>query len=232
MVVKGSLVLLGALLIRWSSDFPGIEVAGRSWERGAVWVGLPQAEQSCESPGPGAHAAFVSGGSVEVYNCATGSADCSQCLGREDLGHRCLWSESSSSCRLQTEPPQVPEVCPPPEIRKVRPEGSTEGARSVAWREVAGGAKGWERLCCAAWSRGGSAHCPWHGMGSRPALNYSLTFCAVKDISLVTGSSLHHVRGKNNSSAIMASPLSSRSTGMLPSPVLCPLTAMGAAAVR
>ncbi|RLV89067.1 hypothetical protein DV515_00015072 [Chloebia gouldiae] len=55
---------------------------------------------------------------VEVYNCATGSADCSQCLGREDLGHRCLWSESSSSCRLQTEPPQVSEVCPPPEIRK------------------------------------------------------------------------------------------------------------------
>uniref|UniRef100_A0A8D2M6M0 Plexin-D1 n=1 Tax=Zonotrichia albicollis TaxID=44394 RepID=A0A8D2M6M0_ZONAL len=76
---------------------------------------------------------------VEVYNCATGSADCSQCLGREDLGHRCLWSESSSSCRLQTEPPQVAEACPPPEIRKVRPEGSMEGAGSVAWREVARG---------------------------------------------------------------------------------------------
>ncbi|XP_039932115.1 LOW QUALITY PROTEIN: plexin-D1 [Hirundo rustica] len=65
---------------------------------------------------------------VEVYNCATGSADCSQCLGREDLGHRCLWSESSSSCRLQTEPPQVSEVCPPPEIRKIEPlRGPLEG---------------------------------------------------------------------------------------------------------
>uniref|UniRef100_A0A8C0EMS0 Plexin D1 n=1 Tax=Bubo bubo TaxID=30461 RepID=A0A8C0EMS0_BUBBB len=59
---------------------------------------------------------------VEVYNCATGSADCSQCLGREDLGHRCVWSESSSSCRLQGEPPQTSDVCPAPEIKKVRPE--------------------------------------------------------------------------------------------------------------
>uniref|UniRef100_A0A8C9NN95 Plexin D1 n=1 Tax=Serinus canaria TaxID=9135 RepID=A0A8C9NN95_SERCA len=65
---------------------------------------------------------------VEVYNCATGSADCSQCLGREDLGHRCLWSESSSSCRLQTEPPQASEDCPPPEIRKIEPlRGPLEG---------------------------------------------------------------------------------------------------------
>lgn len=86
----------------------------------------------------------VSGGSVEVYNCATGSADCSQCLGREDLGHRCLWSESSSSCRLQTEPPQVPEVCPPPEIRKVRPEGSMEGVCGVTWGDVGVGGVGWQ----------------------------------------------------------------------------------------
>ncbi|XP_030917489.1 plexin-D1, partial [Geospiza fortis] len=72
---------------------------------------------------------------VEVYNCATGSADCSQCLGREDLGHRCLWSESSSSCRLQTEPPQVAEVCPPPEIRKIEPlRGPLEGGTLLTIR--------------------------------------------------------------------------------------------------
>ncbi|XP_010118774.1 PREDICTED: LOW QUALITY PROTEIN: plexin-D1-like, partial [Chlamydotis macqueenii] len=57
---------------------------------------------------------------VEVYNCATGSADCSQCLGREDLGHRCVWSESSSSCRLHSEPPAVSDICPAPEIRKLQ----------------------------------------------------------------------------------------------------------------
>nr|XP_009938278.1 PREDICTED: plexin-D1 [Opisthocomus hoazin] len=56
---------------------------------------------------------------VEVYNCATGSADCSQCLGREDLGHRCVWSEGSSSCRLHGELPPVSDFCPAPEIRKL-----------------------------------------------------------------------------------------------------------------
>uniref|UniRef100_A0A8C3VEI1 Plexin-D1 n=1 Tax=Catharus ustulatus TaxID=91951 RepID=A0A8C3VEI1_CATUS len=77
----------------------------------------------------------VSGASVEVYNCATGSADCSQCLGREDLGHRCLWSEGSSSCRLRTEPPQLSEVCPPPEIRKIEPlRGPLEGGTLLTIR--------------------------------------------------------------------------------------------------
>uniref|UniRef100_A0A8C3VFQ9 Plexin-D1 n=1 Tax=Catharus ustulatus TaxID=91951 RepID=A0A8C3VFQ9_CATUS len=72
---------------------------------------------------------------VEVYNCATGSADCSQCLGREDLGHRCLWSEGSSSCRLRTEPPQLSEVCPPPEIRKIEPlRGPLEGGTLLTIR--------------------------------------------------------------------------------------------------
>lgn len=64
---------------------------------------------------------------MEVYNCGTGSADCSQCLGREDLGHRCVWSESSSSCRLSTESPQISDVCPAPEIKKVRLECSVKG---------------------------------------------------------------------------------------------------------
>ncbi|NWY51398.1 PLXD1 protein, partial [Chionis minor] len=72
---------------------------------------------------------------VEVYNCATGSADCSQCLGREDLGHRCLWSESSSSCRLHSEPPQVLDVCPSPEIRKIEPlHGPLEGGTLLTIR--------------------------------------------------------------------------------------------------
>uniref|UniRef100_A0A8C3XIM2 Plexin D1 n=1 Tax=Chelydra serpentina TaxID=8475 RepID=A0A8C3XIM2_CHESE len=72
---------------------------------------------------------------VEVYNCATGSADCSQCLGREDLGHRCIWSESSSICRLNTESPQIPVVCPAPEIRKIEPlSGPLEGGTLLTIR--------------------------------------------------------------------------------------------------
>lgn len=122
----------------------------------------------------------VSGGSVEVYNCATGSADCSQCLGREDLGHRCLWSEGSSSCRLHSEHPHASDLCPAPEIKKVRPEWSAGGAR--------GG--------------GGAALCPWHGTGSRAALSYSPAVCAVappdaKDTSLVMGSDLRRAGGEN-----------------------------------
>ncbi|NXR08939.1 PLXD1 protein, partial [Semnornis frantzii] len=72
---------------------------------------------------------------VEVYNCATGSADCSQCLGREDLGHRCLWSESSSSCRLQSEALQISDICPAPEIRKIEPlRGPLEGGTLLTIR--------------------------------------------------------------------------------------------------
>ncbi|PKU39303.1 plexihypothetical protein [Limosa lapponica baueri] len=74
-------------------------------------------------------------GAMEVYNCATGSADCSQCLGREDLGHRCLWSEGSSSCRLHSEPPQLSDLCPPPEIRKIEPlRGPLEGGTLLTIR--------------------------------------------------------------------------------------------------
>ncbi|XP_075794852.1 plexin-D1 [Pelodiscus sinensis] len=72
---------------------------------------------------------------VEVYNCATGSADCSQCLGREDLGHRCIWSESSSICRLNTESSQIPVVCPAPDIRKIEPmSGPLEGGTLLTIR--------------------------------------------------------------------------------------------------
>ncbi|XP_060622246.2 plexin-D1 [Anolis sagrei] len=72
---------------------------------------------------------------VEIYNCATGSADCSQCLGREDLGHQCIWSDSSSSCRLNIEVLQIPGLCPPPEIRKIEPlNGPLEGGTLVTIR--------------------------------------------------------------------------------------------------
>ncbi|XP_060095626.1 plexin-D1 [Heteronotia binoei] len=72
---------------------------------------------------------------VEIYNCATGSADCSQCLGRRDLGHQCIWSESSSSCRLNTESLQIPGMCPPPEIRKIEPlNGPLEGGTLITIR--------------------------------------------------------------------------------------------------
>uniref|UniRef100_A0A452I8Q2 Sema domain-containing protein n=1 Tax=Gopherus agassizii TaxID=38772 RepID=A0A452I8Q2_9SAUR len=72
---------------------------------------------------------------VEVYNCATGSTDCSQCLGREDMGHRCIWSESSSICRLNTESPQIPVICPAPEIRKIEPlSGPLEGGTLLTIR--------------------------------------------------------------------------------------------------
>uniref|UniRef100_A0A8B9BKU2 Plexin D1 n=1 Tax=Anser brachyrhynchus TaxID=132585 RepID=A0A8B9BKU2_9AVES len=72
---------------------------------------------------------------VEVYNCGTGSADCSQCLGREDLGHRCVWSESSSSCRLSTESPQISDMCPAPEIKKIEPlRGPLEGGTLLTIR--------------------------------------------------------------------------------------------------
>ncbi|XP_019392531.1 PREDICTED: plexin-D1, partial [Crocodylus porosus] len=72
---------------------------------------------------------------VEVYNCATGSTDCSQCLGREDLGHRCTWTESSSSCRLNTESLQTSNTCPAPEIQKIEPlSGPLEGGTLLTIR--------------------------------------------------------------------------------------------------
>uniref|UniRef100_A0A8C5MJG7 Plexin D1 n=1 Tax=Leptobrachium leishanense TaxID=445787 RepID=A0A8C5MJG7_9ANUR len=58
---------------------------------------------------------------VEVYSCASGSGDCSRCQGRTDLGHLCIWSESSSSCWLNGNPPRAPEPCPAPEIKKIDP---------------------------------------------------------------------------------------------------------------
>ncbi|XP_044156321.1 plexin-D1 isoform X1 [Bufo gargarizans] len=58
---------------------------------------------------------------VEVYNCASEATDCSRCLGRTDLGHLCTWSESSASCRLNSELLPIQNTCPTPEIRKIEP---------------------------------------------------------------------------------------------------------------
>lgn len=112
-----SLCVQTALLIPWVSDVTGINIA----RAGGAGVRAPPAKQSYEGLGRRSSRGVVSGVLVEVYNCATGSADCSQCLGREDLGHRCVWSESSSSCRLHGEGTPLSDVCPAPEIRKVRP---------------------------------------------------------------------------------------------------------------
>uniref|UniRef100_A0A4W3GD67 Plexin D1 n=1 Tax=Callorhinchus milii TaxID=7868 RepID=A0A4W3GD67_CALMI len=58
---------------------------------------------------------------MEVYNCALGSTDCSQCWGREDQGHLCAWCESGLSCKLRSECRQVKETCAPPMITRIEP---------------------------------------------------------------------------------------------------------------
>ncbi|XP_069822773.1 plexin-D1 isoform X2 [Dendropsophus ebraccatus] len=58
---------------------------------------------------------------VEVYNCASETTDCSRCLGRIDSGNLCTWSESSASCRLNSELLPIQNTCPSPEIRKIEP---------------------------------------------------------------------------------------------------------------
>uniref|UniRef100_H3AVW2 Plexin D1 n=1 Tax=Latimeria chalumnae TaxID=7897 RepID=H3AVW2_LATCH len=72
---------------------------------------------------------------VEVYNCASGSSDCSQCWGRVDLGHHCTWHEITSSCGLSTGKGQTSDACPPPEIRKIEPlAGPLEGGTLLTIR--------------------------------------------------------------------------------------------------
>ncbi|XP_012587536.1 PREDICTED: plexin-D1 [Condylura cristata] len=69
---------------------------------------------------------------VEVYNCAVGSPDCSQCLGREDLGHLCVWSDG---CRLRGPLQPLPGSCPAPEIRMIEPlSGPLEGGTLLTIR--------------------------------------------------------------------------------------------------
>ncbi|KAI1893046.1 hypothetical protein AGOR_G00139850 [Albula goreensis] len=63
---------------------------------------------------------------VEVYNCGRGSADCSQCWGREDQGHHCVWCENS--CRPREDCRPLNSQCPSPEIHKIWPaSGPLEG---------------------------------------------------------------------------------------------------------
>ncbi|XP_072136856.1 plexin-D1 isoform X1 [Mobula birostris] len=59
--------------------------------------------------------------SVEVYNCASGSSDCSECWGREDRGHQCVWCETTQSCKLKSECRQIVDNCPAPEIHRIEP---------------------------------------------------------------------------------------------------------------
>uniref|UniRef100_A0A3B3SNE6 Plexin D1 n=1 Tax=Paramormyrops kingsleyae TaxID=1676925 RepID=A0A3B3SNE6_9TELE len=63
---------------------------------------------------------------VEVYNCGSGSTDCSQCWGREDQGHYCAWCDNS--CRPRDECQTSQTQCPGPEIWKIMPlNGPLEG---------------------------------------------------------------------------------------------------------
>uniref|UniRef100_G3SRJ7 Plexin-D1 n=1 Tax=Loxodonta africana TaxID=9785 RepID=G3SRJ7_LOXAF len=69
---------------------------------------------------------------VEVYNCAMGSPDCSQCLGREDLGHFCVWSDG---CRLRGPLQPLPGSCPAPEIHLIEPlSGPLDGGTLLTVR--------------------------------------------------------------------------------------------------
>ncbi|OWK02653.1 hypothetical protein Celaphus_00010641 [Cervus elaphus hippelaphus] len=74
-----------------------------------------------------ANAAFF-----QVYNCAVGSPDCSQCLGREDLGHLCVWSDG---CRPRGTLQPPPGTCPAPEIRAIEPlSGPLDGGTRLTIR--------------------------------------------------------------------------------------------------
>uniref|UniRef100_A0A8C8CLJ4 Sema domain-containing protein n=1 Tax=Oncorhynchus tshawytscha TaxID=74940 RepID=A0A8C8CLJ4_ONCTS len=64
--------------------------------------------------------------SVEVYNCGVGNGDCSQCWGRENLGHLCGWCDNS--CRPRNDCQYMNSQCPDPEITKISPQsGPLEG---------------------------------------------------------------------------------------------------------
>nr|XP_040048112.1 LOW QUALITY PROTEIN: plexin-D1 [Gasterosteus aculeatus aculeatus] len=77
---------------------------------------------------------------VEVYNCAVGSSDCSQCRGREDKGHLCGWCENS--CRPRDDCQPAPDQCPAPRVYQISPlSGPLEGGtlltvhgRNLGWR--------------------------------------------------------------------------------------------------
>ncbi|KAG2470567.1 PLXD1 protein, partial [Polypterus senegalus] len=67
---------------------------------------------------------------VEIYNCASGSSDCSKCWGRQDLEHNCVWCENS--CRPSSDCKSIQDTCSPPEIRKILPlNGPLEGGTLV-----------------------------------------------------------------------------------------------------
>nr|XP_015203481.1 PREDICTED: plexin-D1 [Lepisosteus oculatus] len=70
---------------------------------------------------------------VEVYNCGTGSTDCSQCLGREDEGHFCSWCDNTCKPRDECQP--LKTTCPAPEIWEIEPlSGPLEGGTLLTIR--------------------------------------------------------------------------------------------------
>ncbi|XP_030640906.1 plexin-D1 [Chanos chanos] len=63
---------------------------------------------------------------VEVYNCAVGDSDCSQCWGREAQGHLCAWCDNI--CRPRDDCQPIMAQCPHPEIFKIEPRrGPVQG---------------------------------------------------------------------------------------------------------
>ncbi|XP_078392124.1 plexin-D1, partial [Cetorhinus maximus] len=73
--------------------------------------------------------------SVEVYNCESGSSECSACWGREDQGHQCVWCKSTQSCKLRSECGQIEETCPAPEIQQIEPlTGPVDGGTLLTIR--------------------------------------------------------------------------------------------------
>lgn len=62
-----------------------------------------------------------------------GSPDCSQCLGREDLGHLCVWNDG---CRLRGPLQPLSGTCPAPEIRAVSQAHTAFLARRLPPRAI------------------------------------------------------------------------------------------------
>ncbi|XP_067268964.1 plexin-D1 [Pseudorasbora parva] len=56
---------------------------------------------------------------VEVYSCAAGDSDCSQCWGREAQGHMCVWCHNDCLQRDQCQ--TITAHCPDPHIQKIEP---------------------------------------------------------------------------------------------------------------
>ncbi|XP_067907439.1 plexin-D1 [Heterodontus francisci] len=73
--------------------------------------------------------------SVDVYNCESGSSDCSECWGREDQGYQCVWCKTTQSCKLRSECSQIEETCSAPEVLQIEPlTGPVDGGTLLTIR--------------------------------------------------------------------------------------------------